>query len=139
MGTSCTIKFPCVAVQWFIWPCIANKTELNRASSPYRLNQRRDAHNTDHSPEIISKNMQAHLRSDILEPPHKKMRRSHPGFQRPKRVLHRTRSHRHRISRVTQLPLHDIQQNFVFPAPYPALPTCSALWFQFAIPAHRYR
>lgn len=55
----------------------------------YRLNEPLGAQDVHHSGQIVGQYMQAHLRTDVGQPFHKKVSRPHPHFERRIGVLNR--------------------------------------------------
>lgn len=68
--------------RWLLTPLKAAGTLC-----PHRLDQAPGAEDVDDAFHVVGKHVKAHFRADILEGFGQKVRRPHPGLQRPKRVL----------------------------------------------------
>lgn len=78
------------------------------------------AHDGDHALEIVGKNTQAHLCSNVFETFHQEVRRAHPGLDGAKGMLDRSSSDVHCVWCIVQTLEQRINDALMLPAPYPS-------------------
>jgi hypothetical protein len=82
----------------------------------------------------FGEHIQAHLRTHPGQFSRQEVRRPHPLFERPERMLNRPISDSHHLRCFTQPKLHFLQNGFMFPASDSPLRTRCTLRFQCAQP-----
>jgi len=74
------------------------------------------AENRQHPFEVVRQHMQTHLGADMLESFCEEVRRAHPGFQGPKRMLDGFSSSAHPLRLAIETAFDCLEYGFMFPS-----------------------
>src|ERR1700680_1687340 len=87
-----------------------------RRSGPDRCHQRSHPEDRDHSLQVVSQDVEAHLGSDLVEGPGQEVGGAHPGLEGPERVFDGLSSHAHGLGHAVEPSLHPVEYVLVLPA-----------------------
>jgi len=113
----------------------STRTDLSvsrRTLGPHGGHQSADAQNLHHALHVVGQQLQRHFAGHFRQPPHLKVRGSHPRLDGPERVLHGLAAHSHFLRVAVEPVLHSLKNGLVLPPRYPALLARRALSLQGA-------
>jgi hypothetical protein len=102
-------------------------------SGPHRFHQGAGAQYRHHPLQVVSQYVQTHLSADPIQGLRQKVRRAHPGLDRPKRMRNGLPTDAHGVRGLIQAGLHRVENGFMFPACHPSLWAWCAVRFERAL------